>query len=144
MASWAPTYWYQGEDHTTADTNGKMALFNATPVITDEFYRTIVQGVIANAPLTYSFWVLNLDRSDAPGIGSRYRPNLTVEFRDLSNNLLNTITTGNIAPTTAGCMNAAETWAACMSEPRSRLKGVVRVRSHIRLATARAAPVAPS
>ncbi len=102
VASWAPSYWYQGVDHTTADTNGKMALFNATPVITDEFYRTIVQGVIANAPLTYSFWVLNLDRSDAPGIGSRYRPNLTVEFRDLSNNLLNTITTGNIPPTTAG------------------------------------------
>lgn len=102
VASWAPSYWYQGVDHTTADTNGKMALFNATPVITDEFYRTIVPGVIANAPLTYSFWVLNLDRSDAPGIASRNRPNLTVEFRDQSNNLLNTITTGNIAPTTSG------------------------------------------
>ena len=108
VASWAPSYWYQGVDHTTADTNGKMALFNATPVITDEFYRTTVPGVIANAPLTYSFWVLNLDRSDAPGIGSRYRPNLTVEFRDAGNNLLNTITTGNIPPTTAG--NLSGNW----------------------------------
>ena len=108
VASWAPSYWYQGVDHTPSDTNGKMALFNATPIITDEFYRTIVQGVIANAPLTYSFWVLNLDRSDAPGIGSRYRPNLTVEFRDLNNNLLSTITTGNIPPTTAG--NLSGNW----------------------------------
>jgi len=108
VASWAPSYWYQGVDHTPSDTDGKMALFNATPVITDEFYRTIVQGVIANAPLTYSFWVLNLDRSDAPGIGTRYRPNLTVEFRDSNNNLLSTITTGNIPPTTAG--NLSGNW----------------------------------
>lgn len=101
VASWAPTYWYQGPDHTT-DTNGRMALFNATNDITDEFYRTIVQGVTTNAPLTYSFWILNLDRSDAPGIGSRNRPNISVEFRDLSNNLISTISTGDIAPTSAG------------------------------------------
>jgi len=78
--------WYNGEDHTTGDTNGRMAVFNAT----------------TNAPLTYSFWILNLDRSDAPGIGSRNRPNISVEFRDLSNNLISTISTGDIAPTSAG------------------------------------------
>jgi hypothetical protein len=100
VASWAPTYWYQGPDHTT-DTNGRMALFNATNDITDEFYRTIVQGITANAPLTYSFWILNLDRTDAPGIASRNRPNISVEFRDLSNNLISTISTGDIAPTSA-------------------------------------------
>jgi len=100
VASWAPTHWYQGPDHTI-DTNGRMALFNATNDITDEFYRTIVQGVTANAPLTYSFWILNLDRTDTPGIGSRNRPNISVEFRDLSNNLISTISTGDIAPTSA-------------------------------------------
>ncbi len=100
VASWAPQYWYQGTDHTT-DTNGRMAIFNATSNITDEFYRTVFQGVIPNAPLTYSFWILNLDRADAPGIATRYRPNITVEFRDLSNNLISTITTGDIAPSAA-------------------------------------------
>ncbi|TBX70432.1 choice-of-anchor D domain-containing protein [Flavobacterium silvisoli] len=101
VASWAPSYWYQGPDHTPSDTNGRMALFNATNNITDEFYRTIIQGVIPNAPLTYSFYVLNLDRTDAPGIATRNRPNLTVEFRDLSNNLISTLNTGNIPPTSA-------------------------------------------
>jgi hypothetical protein len=108
VASWAPTYWYQGPDHTPSDTNGRMALFNATNNITDEFYRTIIQGVITNAPLTYSFYVLNLDRTDAPGIATRNRPNLTVEFRDLSNNLISTLNTGNISPTAVG--NATGDW----------------------------------
>ena len=100
VASWASQYWYQGTDHTV-DTNGRMALFNATSDITDEFYRTVVQGVIINAPLTYSFWILNLDRADAPGIATRNRPNITVEFRDLSNNLISVINTLDIAPSAA-------------------------------------------
>ncbi len=68
IASWASAYWYTGPDHTS-DSNGRMALFNAETDITDEFYRTIIHGVTANAPLTYSFWAINLDRTDAPGIG---------------------------------------------------------------------------
>ena len=107
LASWAATYWYTGGDHTPADTNGKMGLFNATNNITEEFYRTTVQGVITNAPLTYSFWVLNLDRSNAPSIDTRNRPNITVEFRDLSNNLISTINTGDIAPTSAANPNGS-------------------------------------
>jgi hypothetical protein len=102
VASWAPAYWYQGVDHTPSDVNGKMAMFNSTNDITEEFYRTTLQGVITNAPLSYSFYVLNLDRSDAPGIATRNRPNITVEFRDLSNNLISSLATGDIAPTTAG------------------------------------------
>jgi len=98
IASWASAYWYTGPDHTS-DSNGRMALFNAETDITDEFYRTIIHGVTANAPLTYSFWAINLDRTDAPGIGSRNRPNITVEFRDLDNNLLTSLNTGDIAPT---------------------------------------------
>ena len=107
IASWASSYWYMGKDHT-GDTNGKMGLFNATNNLTEEFYRTTIQGVIANAPMTYSFWVLNLDRSDAPGIDSRNRPNITVEIRDLSNNVVTTINTGDIAPTVAG--NLSGNW----------------------------------
>lgn len=108
ITSWAASIWYTGVDHTPSDTNGKMGLFNATNNITEEFYRTTLQGVITNAPLTYSFWILNLDRSDAANIDTRNRPNITVEFRDLSNNLISSINTGDIAPTTAG--NAAGNW----------------------------------
>lgn len=106
IASWAPTYWHMGRDHT-GDVNGRMAIFNAsyTPGI---FYTASITGALPNIPITYSFWVLNIDRTDAPGIATRLRPNVRVEFRDINNNLLTSISTGNIAPTTAG--NLAGDW----------------------------------
>ena len=106
VASWADAYWYTGGDHT-GDTNGRMAMFNADydPGI---FYTAHIKGALPNVPITYSFWVINLDRTDAPGIDTRLRPDILVEFKDMSNNVLASITTGPIAPTTAG--NAAGDW----------------------------------
>ncbi|WP_083478207.1 LamG-like jellyroll fold domain-containing protein [Lacinutrix himadriensis] len=107
VADWADDYWYTAEDHTPGDTNGRMAMFNASyaPGI---FYTASITGALPNTPVTYSFWVLNLDRSDAPGIATRLRPNILVEFRDVNNNVLASITTGDITPTTAG--NTAGDW----------------------------------
>ncbi|WP_329805902.1 choice-of-anchor D domain-containing protein [Flavobacterium facile] len=106
IASWAPSYWHMGGDHT-GDVNGRMAIFNAsyTPGI---FYTASITGALPNIPITYSFWVLNIDRTNAPGIATRLRPNVRVEFRDANNNLLTSISTGNIAPTTA--TNLAGDW----------------------------------
>lgn len=106
IASWAAAYWHLGGDHT-GDPNGRMAIFNAsyTPGI---FYTASITGALPNIPITYSFWVLNIDRTDAPGIATRLRPNVRVEFRDVNNNLLTSISTGNIPPTTAG--NLAGDW----------------------------------
>ncbi len=107
VASWADTYWYTGEDHTPGDTNGRMAMFNASydPGV---FYTANITGALPNVPVTYSFWVINLDRTDAPGIATRLRPNILVEFRDIDDNVLASITTGDIDPTTVG--NAAGDW----------------------------------
>ena len=101
VASWADNYWYLGEDHTPGDTNGRMAMFNASydPGI---FYTASITGALPGVPVTYSFWVINLDRTDAPGIATRLRPNILVEFRDVNDNVLASISTGDIAPTTAG------------------------------------------
>ncbi|RBN50187.1 LamG-like jellyroll fold domain-containing protein [Flavobacterium psychrolimnae] len=102
IASWAAQFWYTGKDHTTpADPNGRMALFNAsyTPGI---FYTALITGALPNIPITYNFWVLNLDRTDAPGVATRLRPNIKVEFRDLNDVLLQTVTTNSI--------NADGTW----------------------------------
>ncbi len=100
IASWANDYWYKGVDHT-GNASGRMAIFNAsyTPGV---FYTATISGALPGIPITYSFWVINLDRSDAPGIATRLRPNVKVEFRDINDNLLNSISTGDIAPTTAG------------------------------------------
>ncbi|HSN49106.1 MAG TPA: choice-of-anchor D domain-containing protein, partial [Flavobacterium sp.] len=106
IASWANQFWYKGVDHT-GDVNGRMAIFNAsyTPGI---FYTALISGALPNIPITYSFWVLNLDRTDAPSIGTRLRPDVKVEFRDINDNILQTISTGDIAPTTNG--NLAGDW----------------------------------
>jgi hypothetical protein len=100
IASWADQFWYKGVDHT-GNLNGRMAIFNAsyTPGI---FYTALITGALPNIPITYSFWVLNIDRTDAPNIATRLRPNIRVEFRDINDNVLQTINTGSIAPTTAG------------------------------------------
>ncbi|ESU26939.1 cell surface calcium-binding acidic-repeat protein [Flavobacterium limnosediminis JC2902] len=106
IASWAASYWHMGGDHT-GDTNGRMAIFNAsyTPGV---FYTATITGALPNIPISYSFWVLNLDRTNAPGIATRLRPDVRVEFRDMSNNLITFIETGDIPPTTAG--NLAGDW----------------------------------
>ncbi len=107
VSSWADDFWYLGEDHTPGDTNGRMAMFNAAldPGI---FYTASITGALPNVPVTYSFWVLNLDRSDAPDVANRLRPDILVEFRDVNDNVLASITTGDVAPTTAG--NLAGDW----------------------------------
>lgn len=107
VGSWADAYWYTGEDHTSGDTNGRMAMFNASydPGI---FYTATIIGSLPNIPITYSFWVLNLDTTLAPGIATRLRPDILVEFRDVNNNVLASISTGDIPPSING--DAAGSW----------------------------------
>ncbi|WP_299526967.1 choice-of-anchor D domain-containing protein [Winogradskyella sp.] len=107
VGSWADAYWYTGEDHTPGDTNGRMAMFNAA-IDPGIFYTANITGALPNIPVTYSFWVLNLDTVDAPGIATRLRPDILVEFRDTNNNLLASITTGDIPPSING--DAAGSW----------------------------------
>lgn len=107
VASWADNYWYTGEDHTAGDTNGRMAMFNAS-YDPGTFYTATIIGALPNVPITYSFWVLNLDTTTAPGIATRLRPNILVEFRDVNNNVLASITTGDIPPSING--DPANSW----------------------------------
>lgn len=85
--------WYDGPDHTPADTNGRMAIFNAS-FAAGTFYETTITGVIPNVPVTYTFWALNImAQSTYP---SSILPNITVEFTDLSNTVLSTFNTGDL------------------------------------------------
>jgi hypothetical protein len=85
--------WYDGLDHTPGDTNGRMAIFNAS-FAAGTFYELQIDGVIPNVPVSYSFWALNIMR-DYNFVGS-ILPNITVEFLDLSNNLISSFDTGDI------------------------------------------------
>ncbi|PIA82202.1 hypothetical protein BFR04_10570 [Gaetbulibacter sp. 4G1] len=91
--------WYNGEDHTTGDINGRMAVFNAsfTPGV---FYETTITGVLSNLPITYSFWALNI-MTQSNFTGS-ILPDITVEFLDLSNNTLATYNTGEFGRCSGG------------------------------------------
>ncbi len=84
--------WNLTQDHTLGDTNGRMAAFNAShnPGV---FYETTITGAIPNTPITYSFWIVNLVHWNG-----LIEPDILVEFRDSSNNLLSSLTTGNIPP----------------------------------------------
>ncbi len=108
ITSWAADFWHLGGDHT-GNTNGRFALFNAA-IDAGEFYKTEVDGIIANVPITYSFWALNLDTDEAPCLNGcpggdtwdddpRLRPRIRVEFRDEFGNLIASKSTGDIAPT---------------------------------------------
>lgn len=85
--------WSAPEDHTPDDNYGRMAVFNAS-YDPGTFYETSITGIIPNVPINYSFWVLNvMPQSNYPG---SILPNITVEFLDLSNNVISTYNTGDI------------------------------------------------
>ncbi|GAA3619243.1 LamG-like jellyroll fold domain-containing protein [Flavivirga jejuensis] len=100
IASFSPAYWYQGEDYTSGDTNGRMAIFNAnhSPGI---FYEASIEGVTPNVDITYGFAVINLDRSDAPGISNREKPEVLMEILDPNNLVISSTSSGLIQPTDA-------------------------------------------
>lgn len=105
ITTWANDYWYKGGDHT-GDTNGNMALFNATDV-PGSFYTTAVSGVTPGIEIEYSFWALNLDRVDAPVAETRNKPNIRVEIRKASDNtLITAIYTGTISQSPVGATSS--------------------------------------
>src|SRR5690606_5895785 len=91
--------WNGPEDHTPGDVNGRMAVFNAsyTP---GTFYETTISGILPNVPITYGFWVLNI--MSKHNYNGSILPNITVEFLDMSNNVLSTFNTGNIGRCNGG------------------------------------------
>ena len=98
IATWAAAQWWLGGDHT-GDTDGRMALFNAD-YVPGVFYTATINGALPNIPITYSFWVLNLIRTD--GTAGQLKPDIRVEFRDINDNILTNITTGLPAIITTG------------------------------------------
>ena len=107
IANWAWYAWAPIEDHTLGDSDGRMAIFNAD-VNPGIFYETEITGTLSNIPVTYSFWVINIDEPDqnfideehsgnASSYNHRNLPNITVNFLTLDRStVIATYNTGDI------------------------------------------------
>lgn len=108
VSNWAEGVWYYGEDHTTGDVNGRMAIFNAD-VDPGVFYETEIVGTVPGAPIFYEFWALNIDRQDSDfsaGELPRILPNVTVNFFNSDkSSLLATYNPGDVERCTDGSHN---------------------------------------
>ncbi|WP_298147190.1 choice-of-anchor D domain-containing protein [Flavobacterium sp.] len=74
-------------DHTIGDTDGRMLYVNADAIAGKIFYRMTINGVVPNVPLTFSYWVMNVDRSNQDFINAgraneqpRLLPNVRTEI----------------------------------------------------------------
>ncbi len=87
--------WTDQLDHTPADTNGRMAIYNADNTAGTYFYQVLINGVLPNAPISFGFWVMNIMRQG--NLGGTIKPNITIEFRDITGATLYTsYNTGDI------------------------------------------------
>lgn len=92
------------DDHTTGDTNGRMAFFNATATVGQVFYELPIDGIVPNVPVSFNFWAINTDRSNQEYIDRghtaeqpRLIPRIRVDFVSTTTGLvLATYDTGDI------------------------------------------------
>lgn len=100
IATWAEDYWYAGLDHTPGDTNGRMAIFNATenPGV---FYSQLISGATPNVPIQFGFYAINIDRDDidATELATRERPNVIITIYDPNGDVITSVASGEIQPT---------------------------------------------
>lgn len=115
IASYAWFAWGNVKDHTPDDADndnsefGNMAIFNAD-VDPGVFYETSITGTLPGVPITYSFWVMNIDNKDSafpangldPETGSRIKPNITVRFLKTDDTLISEYSTGDILRCNSG------------------------------------------
>lgn len=88
--------WFNVQDHTPGDSNGKSFIVNAS-FTAGEFYRRGVAGLCENTTYEFSSWLINLQRQQS-GCGSNGIP-INVRFQiwdETDTNLLAQGDTGNI------------------------------------------------
>lgn len=87
--------WFDIDDHTSNDPNGRMLIINAD-FTSGEFYRTTISGLCENTTYEFSSWMINLSRASGCG-GNTIPINVKFEIWDNTNsNLLASGDTGNI------------------------------------------------
>jgi hypothetical protein len=87
------------EDHTPADVNGRMAIFNASYTV-GEFYKQTVSGLCGSTTYEFAAWMANILTPTACS-SAGIDPNLTFRIESLTGTLLGSYSTGNIAESNA-------------------------------------------
>jgi len=88
--------WFDTEDHTPDDVNGRMLVVNSD-FSSGEFYRTTINGLCENTSYEFSSWILNLAPSGGFCGAGVIPVNVRFEIWDNTDtNLLATGDTGNI------------------------------------------------
>jgi gliding motility-associated-like protein len=91
--------WFDTDDHTPNDTNGRMLIVNSS-FSAGEFYRTTVNGLCENTTYEFSSWLLNLAPANGFCGAGAIPVNVRFEIWDSSDsNLLASGNTGNISGT---------------------------------------------
>jgi hypothetical protein len=106
------------DDHTSGDTNGRMAFFNATAIVGQVFYELPIDGIVPNIPVSFDFWAINTDRSNAEYISTghpneqpRLIPRIRVDFVSTTSGLvIATYDTGDITRCNSGILCNPSDW----------------------------------
>ncbi|MCB0382942.1 MAG: hypothetical protein KDD05_06475, partial [Psychroserpens sp.] len=91
--------WFDIQDHTPGDVNGRMLIVNSS-FSAGEFYRTTINGLCENTSYEFSSWIVNL--TPASGFCGAGAIPVNVRFEiwdDTDTNLLASGNTGNIGST---------------------------------------------
>lgn len=96
--------WHSGAlDHTPDDVNGYMLLVNGDATL-GEFYRDTAVGLCQGATYEFSSYLANVFRPAGGGVPTSNAPRVRFEIRDLTNTVLYSSNSGNVAT------SAAFTW----------------------------------
>ncbi|MBR9845221.1 MAG: T9SS type B sorting domain-containing protein [Algicola sp.] len=91
--------WFDIQDHTPNDVNGRMLIVNSS-FSAGEFYRTTISGLCENTSYEFSSWIVNLTPSSGFCGGGAIPVNVRFEIWDNTDtNLLASGNTGNINST---------------------------------------------
>lgn len=83
--------WFDHQDHTIGDTDGKMLVVNAS-FTAGEFYRTTINGLCENTSYEFSSWLINI--LPASGCGGSGIP-INVQFEIWDNTDTNLLASGD-------------------------------------------------
>ncbi|MDO6761105.1 LamG-like jellyroll fold domain-containing protein [Tamlana sp. 2_MG-2023] len=109
VATWGPADWGAAVDHTTGDTNGRMAIFDGKSGSELTAYEIRVDNLDAGSETEFSFYAVNLDIKNPPQT-ARKSPRIRMDILDPNN--------GNIQITAATSVTLPKHTEGVLIDPK--------------------------